>query len=421
MPLAMLAFVLVGCASLGALRRIPGPADDLVYVGLDGNVYGVKIDGGQPHQITRDLAPSQDQRYFYLWPTISPDGRRLAYMRATIANQDVVDSGIFVANLDGSSMAPIWHSTSNNPVYFAWSPDSKALAMIVTDGVTVSLLLVRSMGATFGQPVSVDIGRELYFAWAPDSRSLLVHTSSDAGASSLTEVDVTRSALATTKLAFVPSAFRSPEWSPSGRYQVISGSPDGDVEKLYLREAATSNLRSLGVFGISAAFEWSPAGDKLAVGAGDPFHLTAGYSTLTVIDPVSNQQTALSRTGTVAFFWSPDGKRLAFLEATPPDSVHWVVVDSDGNNRRDLESFVPDQPYAELIPFFDQFAQSVSVWSTDSQYLVFTGWREAPPDGSNEQSHVFVSRADGSGIVRDITGSTFGYWRRVFPPVAVNR
>src|ERR1700676_1562975 len=89
LPLAMLAVLLAGCVNLGVLRKIPGPSDDLVYVGQDGNVYGVNIDGGQPRLITRDPAPSQDQSYLYLWPTISPDGQRLAYMRATIANQNV--------------------------------------------------------------------------------------------------------------------------------------------------------------------------------------------------------------------------------------------------------------------------------------------------------------------------------------------
>src|SRR3989442_313920 len=76
--LAMLAFLLAGCANVGVLRKIPGPSDDLVYVGQDGNVYGVRIDRGQPYLITRDPAPSQGQSYIYLWPTISPDGQRLA-------------------------------------------------------------------------------------------------------------------------------------------------------------------------------------------------------------------------------------------------------------------------------------------------------------------------------------------------------
>jgi hypothetical protein len=98
-----------------------------------------------------------------------------------------------------------------------------------------------------------------------------------------------------------------------------------------------------------------------------------------------------------------------------------VVADAAGTHRHVLESFVPDQAYSELISYFDQFAQSLSVWSTDSQYLVFTGWRVAPPAGSNERSHVYVSRADGGGVVRDIADSTFGFWRRVVAPVAVSR
>jgi Tol biopolymer transport system component len=413
LALTSIAILLTGCVGLIPLKRISGPGDDLAYVGQDGNVYGVKIDGGQPYAITRDVAPSQDQKLFSFWPTISPDGRRLASLRATIANGDIVDSGIYVSNLDGTGEVPIWQSTSDSPVYCAWSPDSTSLAMLVSDGTAVTLLLTRSIAATPERPVTVDQGHEVYFAWAPDSRSLLVHTSADSGASTLSQVDVTSPGLAAAKLAFFPSEFRSPDWSPSGRYQLIAGSTQGDRGELFLREASSDTLSSLGEFGSSAAFEWSPKGDKLAVGAGEPSLFGPRYSMVTVVDPASKRQTIVSRTGAFAFFWSPDGKRLAFLDAAPPDAIQWVVVDADGGNRHALEAFVPDRGYSELIGFFDQFAQSLSVWSTDSQYVVFSGWQHTPSLAIQEQSHVFVSRADGSGIVRDIEGGTSGYWRRV--------
>jgi Tol biopolymer transport system component len=335
-----------------------------------------------------------------------------------IADGDVVDSGFYVSNLDGSGEVPVWQSQSDTPVFCAWSPDSGSLAMLVTDGSSVTLLLVRSIARASEPPVTVDTGHELYFAWAPDSRSLLVHTSTDAGESTLKQVDVTSPNLAMTKLAFVPSAFRSPDWSPSGRYQVISGSTQGDGEQLFLREATSNALRSLGTFGPNAAFEWSPKGDKLAVGSGEESFLGPRYPTLAVVDPESRRQTVVSHDGAFAFFWSPDGKRLAILEAAPPDAIQWVVVDADGGNRHALETFVPDRGYSELIGFFDQFAQSLSVWSTDGQYLVFSGWRHTPSLAIQEQAHVFVSRADGSGIARDIEGGTFGYWRRVVPVAA---
>jgi Tol biopolymer transport system component len=415
LALVVIAVLLVGCAALVPLKRISDRGDDLAFMGPDGNIYGVKVDGGQPYAITHDAALGQDQRRYNYWPTISPDGRRLASLRVTIANGDVVDSGFYVSNLDGTGGVPIWQSTSDTPVFCAWSPDSKSLAVLTTDGSSVTLRLARSIAATPEQPVTVDSGRELYFAWAPDSRSLLVHTSTDSGASTLSQVDVTGPSLAATKLGFVPSAFRSPDWSPSGRYQLISGSTQGDGEGLFLRETSSNALRSLGAFGASSAFEWSPKGDKLAIGGGEDALLGPRYSTLTVVDPESRRQTVVSHDGAFAFFWSPDGKRLAFLDVAPPDMVQWVVVDADGGNRHALDTFVPDRGYSEVIGYFDQFAQSLSVWSTDSQYLVFSGWRHTPSLALQEPSHVFVSRADGSGIARDLEGGSFGYWRRVAP------
>jgi Tol biopolymer transport system component len=416
LALVVLALLGTACANPGALlRRIPGPGNDLVYVGSDGNVYRLGLAGSQPRLVTRDQAPSKGQSYYDLWPTISPDGRRIAYMRATLENQNPTLAEIDVVNLDGSGEKQLWQSTTDNPVYYAWSPDSASLAMLVSDGQTVTLLLARSVSAPSAETVTVDNGPEVYFAWSPDSRSLLVHTlANDGGAGSLAQVDVTSPQLVASPLAFQPTAFRAPSWSPSGRYQLIAGAPEGIQPDLYLREAVTGNLRSLGTFGPNAAFAWSPAGDRLAVGSTDASSLSPGYSALTVIDPETNRQTPISQVEPLAFFWSPDGTRLAVLEpAGSPDTVHWVVVDVAGTGRHVLDSFVPDRAYGEMIGYFDQFAESLSIWSPDGQYLAYSGWPERSIVNPDEPSHVYVVRADGTAVANDIGPGAFGYWRRV--------
>ena len=91
---------------------------------------------------------------------------------------------------------------------------------------------------------------------------------------------------------------------------------------------------------------------------------------------------------------SPDGKKLAYLtgalvEPSPigragglaapafPQQrtlqVTWHVIDLEHDRTIDLTTFEPTDSFIYLIQYFDQFAQSVAVWSPDSRALVYTG------------------------------------------------
>ena len=59
-------------------------------------------------------------------------------------------------------------------------------------------------------------------------------------------------------------------------------------------------------------------------------------------------------------------------------------------------TFVPSSDFAFQLPFFDQYAQSTSVWSADGKRLVYgadsSGYRS---NGSGQGEHVLVLDADG--------------------------
>jgi hypothetical protein len=95
-----------------------------------------------------------------------------------------------------------------------------------------------------------------------------------------------------------------------------------------------------------------------------------------------------------AFFWSPDGERLAVLEIdmsqqgpqgrvvparwnpsllpqSSPVRLQWRVINMADGATADFPSFHPTDAFLFLIPYFDQYAQSLSLWSPDGQSLIY--------------------------------------------------
>jgi Tol biopolymer transport system component len=113
-----------------------------------------------------------------------------------------------------------------------------------------------------------------------------------------------------------------------------------------------------------------------------------------VIDLADSSSQAYFNGNVLAFFWSPDSNKLAYLtgalvEPSPVGragglaapalqqrrtlQVTWHVIDLAGGRTIDLNTFEPTDSFIYLIQYFDQFAQSVALWSPDSRSLVYAG------------------------------------------------
>jgi Tol biopolymer transport system component len=144
------------------------------------------------------------------------------------------------------------------------------------------------------------------------------------------------------------------------------------------------------------AFTWSPAGDWLAFAMASPTS-AAIYDGVEVVRPDGTERHRLSQEPQVGFYWAPDGKRLALLGLdTAARQLAWSTIQVDGKGRRQLSSFSPSTDFAFQLPFFDQYVQSTSTWSPDSQKLVYA------VEGSSERSN--GSTIDDRVMVLDVDG-----------------
>ena len=128
----------------------------------------------------------------------------------------------------------------------------------------------------------------------------------------------------------------------------------------------------------------------------------------------------------LAFYWSPDSKQIAYLTILMPGQssgrfnsspglnipqhqaetirLRWNVVSSDGGKARTLATFVPTDNFISVLPFFDQYARSLTFWSPDSKHFVYTQ-SENDVDGG-----VWVADLDGGAAPHRVGDGTLAVW-----------
>jgi TolB protein len=145
---------------------------------------------------------------------------------------------------------------------------------------------------------------------------------------------------------------------------------DGDRQMLIVRNQ--SRPKQLVRFRGAIEFVVSPDGRRIAyrVDAGEDL----GTVSVVGIDPARSRK--VSELPTSAFHWSPDGRRLLLMipaEGNDPTTHRWHVWDGKETNPVGT-NFVPSEPYLrDYLPFFGQYAQTMTLWSPDGRSFAFPG------------------------------------------------
>jgi Tol biopolymer transport system component len=244
------------------------------------------------------------------------------------------NTDVLVAAADGSGQQSLTGGRLGNVRDIAWSPDGSIIAFsgIARDGR--SLWAVRADGANL--------------------RRLAASTSDD---------------------------LLSPTFSPDGSELAYIEEPSsngpGDVWVVATAGGPANRLTSDG--GAKTAVAWSPAGGRLLI-------VTAGSpSTISTLDLARG--TASKLTDGVAAAWSPDGKRVAFLDP----QFRLLVMSADGSGAREVA------PRADSPP----------AWSVDGSTILFdrvTPIGPATKFGLPTRTDVFSVPSDGSFPPRQLTG-----------------
>lgn len=403
---ALLMLALAGCdattlseplaqITLPTVQISPDANNRLLVLGADGNIYTVNPDGSDRFSLTSDASDSKQ----YLQPTWSPNAQRIAWTEVAIQDGDPT-SLITTAQWDGSNR--IDAEVPFAPFYIFWSPDSARLAYLSNwlNGTlpSMALRLAELPQALDGSENLVTStlaqGQPLYFSWSPDGERLLTHTGEEELA--FQALDGKREAIGTPA-----AAFPAPQWAASGDQLVYAVAEEGE-QRLIVTDLDGNLLNEITDYVERITFSLSPDGSQIAYIESDSDAGMAALGPLYVYDLASQQTRELSSVPAIAFFWSPDSEKLAYL--TPESggqrvNFRWNVWDGAENIK--YADFLPSRTFFQsYLAFFDQYAQSMSIWAPDSSAFAYSGadrgrsgiWVQ--PLGEDEQPTVI-----GQGVV----------------------
>jgi hypothetical protein len=260
-----------------------------------------------------------------------------------------------------------------------------------------ALLLLPSEG---GKTHTLDTGKPFYWVWAPDSRSILAHINGHGRATSVvTKYNLKGDEPSQITLHFSPALFQAPLISSDGQFSLISAELYPGWGTLTLLNSDGQLTEKLTTWGGYLAFDWSNQGRRsngdskqsstelLAVlsGTQSPFGGMIGYLSIADgLEPLKTEPYRVDSKGIIAFFWSPDGKKIAYFEPVIESNskngqelfLNVSVLDVEKREKRLLHSFQP-----QFIAVFDQYQRSHTIWSPDSTCLVINTMEDGKKPG----------------------------------------
>ena len=397
---------------------------DLAITGLDGNILLADVDSGQVVQLTDDAQPDPSaggQVIVYGEPTWSPSSDQIAFLRSMRSSGEALDVDILVAGRDGD-----WDeidSGSERPFYMYWAPTGDSLSFLASrPGETISLWIKNLDNQGF----RVDQGQPYYWDWAPDGQRLFAHvggsTDFNPDAAYLSFFDRSQNQ---DLLDLPPLSFQAPAYSPDGTRILVSSRPKLGSDVLLMLGVEGEVIQEVMSVEGRASFGWSKTGTHFALSIG-PDLGGAHVGILSLFQLNDEGRAELERKiaeDVIAFWWSPDGRKIAYFvpvlsptDLSQPISTNvqednelfleLYVYDVEDDVSRRLSSFRPTAEFLRIMPYYDQYQRSATIWSADSQLISYASM------GTGSVGEIFViNAADNDGPRRIATGE-IAYWSR---------
>lgn len=331
------------------------PTGRLAVLDGGGNVTVMAPDGSDRVQLTEDGGVDA----VYSQPTWSPTGSALAWGQAT---EDGFALGIKPLGADAADVVPM----SNLPFYMFWSPSGEHIGVLHNgaNGLDFEMVDVESANSSV-----LGTGSPFYFSWSPTGDRVVTHV----GEERFAIIDLAGEA---TDLEPTAGGYLAPQWTDRGVVHMADGSlvmedESGDRSPVAQIEAPITFFVANGDGTRIAAQSLGEGGAvSVALLQSDPITPNAVW----VIDVEEGTVERVSAGPALAFFWSPDGDSLLMLVASEGGDRLVPMVWSEDGGSSEYAEFAPSPDLAaQLLPFFPQYAQSMTLWAPGSSAFAYPG------------------------------------------------
>lgn len=320
---------------------------------------------------------------------------------ATIVTSVAAGTSHRVMAMDSVAGSTIWEAELPTPSFFMLpSPPGGRYATTSLRNNSSGTGLVAELIDTFGDVTLLSEESPFYASWSPDGLQLAIHASAD-------HLDI-RSSDGTVTVARPTGIFQTPSWIDEGLVtmrstaggQTLSIWNGIEFRDIGLVDGPVRFVASDRFIALQSVPSESGAVEA-AVRTQTTPSLPAGR--LVVIDLQSGSTTSITGELTPMFQWDPGGTKLLFATYEDESSLDFGWHVWQGGSIADLGIHeIQEDWFRTVAPFFDQYAQAVSLWSGD-------GSRFAVPAVIDGENVVVIQTVAGGApvVIGDATWVAF--------------
>ncbi|MFV1960783.1 MAG: hypothetical protein ACC658_03025 [Acidimicrobiia bacterium] len=402
-----LALVVAACTGPSAVTTTEGPlttagneepekpekptvaSGELVILDGKGDIVITNPNGTDRRTITANAGDNAS----YFQPVWSPDSTYIAWGQTEAGRFAVGYQGV---DEDEPTVVPM----VNRPFYLYWASDGESIGALHSGAAGLDLELV---DVASGTSSILDSGAPFYFSWNPSGDRMVTHVGADRFETITTDGD--RSTAGTTSADYF-----APQWIDNGILHVAGSAlvletPEGSRSEVVRVRGFTAFVANSG--GTRAAVQ----SIRIEEAVSYPGTLreveieTVPSNRLVVVDIETGEFEVVNEAPAVGFFWSPNGESLLIFAPASSGDALVALVWTAGGGMKEYGTFVPPDSVArELLPFFSQYAQSMSFWSPNSAAFAY-------PSIVDGRSAIWVQQLDQEDPERVSAGSWVSWSR----------